>query len=573
MGRYELAEEIAAGGMGRVYRALVRGPAGFEKTVALKTVSPELAEEPEFVEMFLDEARIAARINHPNVCRVFDFGLADGRYFIAMEFLVGAPVSQVLRRLKNRARTSDIDDVVVRIVAEACEGLHAAHELTDEKGQPLHVVHRDVSPQNLFVTFDGGVRIVDFGVATARGRLHRTTSGALKGKLAYMAPEAIRREEIDRRADVWGLGAVLFEMLAGRRLVSGATEVDLILSITQGQLGSLREARPELDPVLVEIVHRALRPRDERYATARELGVALQRWLAVRGTPTGMVEVGGFMEALFPSESGRGAPPTVRTKHAREEARREEALREEAGRELEAGPTSFDVQVDVDSVEGPLVTSVETEMRRTRRVGWIGVAASALLIGTGVVWASWPREPGAVESSEIALNADTRDPSHDRSANGSPDDAQNVEGASAGNVAGVEATSAEGANVGNASANTDPTNAEPNANAESNVNAEPSADANAGTNMARVRPVTERPNRTREVTEGELHVATPGGWADVHVDGRRVGRTPLTLTLPAGTARVELRPFGFAPPSGDSSLRRTVRIGARPTRLDVRLDP
>jgi serine/threonine-protein kinase len=549
--------------MGRVYRALVRGPAGFEKTVALKTVSPELAEEPEFVEMFLDEARIAARIDHPNVCRVFDFGLADGRYFIAMEFLVGAPVSQVLRRLKNRARTSDIDDVVVRIVAEACEGLHAAHELTDEKGQLLHVVHRDVSPQNLFVTFDGGVRIVDFGVATARGRLHRTTSGALKGKLAYMAPEAIRREEIDRRADVWGLGAVLFELLAGKRLVSGATEVDLILSITQGQLGSLREARPDLDPALVEIVQRALSPREGRFATARELGIALQRWLAMRGTPTGMVEVAAFMEGLFPSESGRGAPPTVRTRHAR--AERAEKARDEA-----AAPTSFDVQVDVDSAV--LSAGVDsTEVRRTRR-GWaLGAAASMVVIGSGIGWALWPGEAPDVPSV-------AGDPAIVRASESASESGTVTETGTATEVA--TATESETRTETETATETETetatqvaTETAPAIETATAAESETATDTGSGA----ARPVRgdgrARPSREREVTEGELHVATPGGWADVHVDGRRVGRTPLSLTLPAGTARVELRPFGFAPPSGDSSLRRSVRIGARPTRLSVRLDP
>nr|MCU0674921.1 PEGA domain-containing protein [Myxococcota bacterium] len=369
-----------------------------------------------------------------------------------------------------------------------------------------------------------------------------------------------RREEIDRRADVWGLGAVLFELLAGKRLVSGATEVDLILSITQGQLGSLREARPDLDPVLVEIVQRALSPREDRYATARELGIALQRWLAVRGTPTGMVEVAAFMEGLFPSESGRGAPPTVRTKHAR--AEKAERARDEA-----AAATSFDVQVDLDSAV--LSTGVDsTEVRRTRR-GWaIGAAASLVVIASGIGWAAWPRE-----AAEVRLGAASESAISAVNATGSSSEtATDTESETVTESEAVAVTETESEPVAVAESETA-------AESEGSVASETATAPDSATAMSASRPSVARgderarPSREREVTEGELHVATPGGWADVHVDGRRVGRTPLSLTLPAGTARVELRPFGFAPPSGDSSLRRSVRIGARPTRLSVRLDP
>ncbi|MGC4087130.1 MAG: serine/threonine-protein kinase [Polyangiaceae bacterium] len=213
---YELIGQIASGGMASVHLALQKGGGDFGRHVAIKQVHPHLSHNRNFCEMFVDEARIAARINHPNVCRVLDFGERNGGHFIALEYLAGEPLSRVLRKLKAvpELKNSPLRPLLIaRLMVGFAEGLHAAHSLLDDFGNPLDVVHRDVTPQNLFVLYDGTVRVTDFGIAHARQRLHKTEGEFLKGKLSYMAPEQIERRPIDRRAD---------SVVARRRFLGGA---------------------------------------------------------------------------------------------------------------------------------------------------------------------------------------------------------------------------------------------------------------------------------------------------------------------------------------------------------------
>lgn len=194
--------------MASVWVARTTGDGGFVHVCAVKRVHPHLAKQKQFVDMFLDEARIAARIQHPNVCRVFDFGLVEGVPYLAMEYLAGVSFSAVLACLSREPHPNRLV-ATCALVSEAAAGLHAAHELLDPNGAPLDVVHRDISPQNLFLTFDGVVKVVDFGIASARDKVHETQTGEVKGKFAYMAPEQMRGGRVDRRADVWSLGVVL----------------------------------------------------------------------------------------------------------------------------------------------------------------------------------------------------------------------------------------------------------------------------------------------------------------------------------------------------------------------------
>jgi len=304
IGRYEILREIASGGMGRVYLGRAVGPLGFEKLVAIKTIHGELAKEQAFVDMFFDEARIASRIDHENVCRVFDFGEADGQYFLAMEYLVGVNLGRVLRALaKEHAKDDTVDAIAAHVIAEAAEALHAAHELADEHGRPLGVVHRDVSPQNIFVTFDGGVRVVDFGIASAEGRRHQTATGSLKGKFAYMAPEQLHREKADRRADVWALGVVLWELLTRERAFRAGTEIETVLAVLNDPVRHPREVRPTLDPNLDAIVMAALvKDRAERFENARALSRALRQWIVSKGQVVGSIEVAELLARLLPEE-------------------------------------------------------------------------------------------------------------------------------------------------------------------------------------------------------------------------------------------------------------------------------
>jgi len=309
IGRYELCFELASGGMASVYLARAEGSPGFEKLVALKRIHPHLASEKGYVEMFLDEARIASRITHPNVCTVFDFGEADGEYFIAMEYLVGEPLSRVHRRIMANAaqRTSTLLPArMARVVAQACEGLHAAHELKDADGESLSVVHRDVSAENLFVTYDGATQVVDFGIAHARQRIHQTEAGQVKGTFPYMAPEQMTAAVVDRRVDVWALGAVLWELLTLRRLFLRDTDVNTMYAVLSSEIKPPSEYRPEIPPELDEIVLKALqRNPDERWQTAREMGKALGRVLAQQEELVGPAELADWLGELFPDGEAR----------------------------------------------------------------------------------------------------------------------------------------------------------------------------------------------------------------------------------------------------------------------------
>ncbi|MBC7171019.1 MAG: serine/threonine protein kinase, partial [Polyangiaceae bacterium] len=229
LGPYRICLEVASGGMATVY--LGRSPArvGRDRFVALKVAHPHLARDTTFLDMFTDEARLASRIHHPNVCRVLDFDGAAREPYLAMEFLSGENLASVFGRYAQLTRavengealTLDLERhaaLTARVMADACAGLHAAHELRDDDGEPLHVVHRDVSPENIFLTYDGVVKIVDFGVARTARQHHRTSTGFVKGKLAYLQPEALKGSKLDRRADVWGIGVTLWELLTGKRL-------------------------------------------------------------------------------------------------------------------------------------------------------------------------------------------------------------------------------------------------------------------------------------------------------------------------------------------------------------------
>jgi len=307
LGRYRLCLKVAAGGMANVYLACVDGPhenGGLRRVVALKVLYPRLASDPQFVDMFFDEARLASLIHHPNVCSVVDFGAAEGTYFLAMELLVGESLKKIRGALARKAAETDPAKhaaYVARVLADSCEGLHAAHELCDANGRPLEVVHRDVAPDNLFVTYGGVVKVVDFGVAKLAHARHRTRTGIIKGKMDYIAPELLRGEPADRRADVWGLGVVLWEMLTLRRLFHRATDVATLGAVLGGEVARPSKIRPGLPEPLDDIVLRALaRDPEQRYASARDLGRDLTRFLVNRGEAMGNAELSDWMEQIFP---------------------------------------------------------------------------------------------------------------------------------------------------------------------------------------------------------------------------------------------------------------------------------
>ncbi|MDH4282764.1 MAG: serine/threonine protein kinase, partial [Myxococcales bacterium] len=244
-----------------------------------------------------------------NVCSVLDFGEVDGEYYIAMEYLVGEPLSRVQRRVMSNAdeRASKLLPArMARIIAQACEGLHAAHELRDADGESMCVVHRDVSSENLFVTYDGATQVVDFGIAHARQRLHHSDAGQVKGTFPYMAPEQMTAAVVDRRVDVWALGAVLWELLTLRRLFLRDSDVNTMYAVLSSEILPPSDFRSDVPAELDEIVLKALRRGpDERWQSAREMGRALNRYLASQPDLVGTAEIAEWMVELFPSGESR----------------------------------------------------------------------------------------------------------------------------------------------------------------------------------------------------------------------------------------------------------------------------
>lgn len=276
LGRYELHGAIARGGMATVYIGRMTGAAGFSRTVAIKRLHPHLAADSTFLRMFADEARLAARIRHPNVIDTLDVVSEGDELFIVMEFVNG----ETLARLIRAAATKGISlpaPVVSSIIIGALEGLHSAHDATSECGEPLGIVHRDISPQNILIARDGVPRVLDFGVAKAAGRVQETEGGELKGKLAYMSPEQLTRNAIDRRCDVFAMGIVLWEALTSKRLFAGEDAASTLYAVVNGSIAPPSAIVPSLPPALDAVVLRALdRDPAKRFATAQEMALALE---------------------------------------------------------------------------------------------------------------------------------------------------------------------------------------------------------------------------------------------------------------------------------------------------------
>ncbi|MCA9610680.1 MAG: serine/threonine protein kinase, partial [Myxococcales bacterium] len=228
-GKYTLIRQIALGGMAELFLALQRSVAGFEKLIVVKRVLPHLAKDDSFIEMLLAEARIAATLNHPNIAHVYDVGKADGRFYIAMEHVNGEDLRSLVRQMKKKGVTAFPLEHALAIVLGCCAGLAYAHDKRDLDGEPMGIVHRDVSPQNILVTFTGDVKLVDFGIAKAgRGQMEDTGSGQLKGKVPYMSPEQAQGLHLDNRSDIFSLGIMLFELCTGRRLFRGKNEMETL---------------------------------------------------------------------------------------------------------------------------------------------------------------------------------------------------------------------------------------------------------------------------------------------------------------------------------------------------------
>ena len=277
--RYRVVDRLEAGGMAEVFRGEALSVQGFKKQVAIKRVLPHLAQNKSFISMFLDEARLGARLNHANIVTVFDIGAADNTFFIVMEYVDGCNLKAIIEQFRQMGRRLPVKESIY-ICMETCRGLSYAHEIVDDDNELLHIVHRDISPPNILLSKRGEIKVTDFGLAKATTQLEKTDPGVVKGKFSYLAPEAANGDPVDARADIFALGVVLWEMIAGRRLFLGETDYQTVKLVQQANVPSLQRLNPDVDAELEAVIMKSLtRDPNDRYESAREFGDALASYL------------------------------------------------------------------------------------------------------------------------------------------------------------------------------------------------------------------------------------------------------------------------------------------------------
>ncbi len=313
-GRYELLELMAAGGMAEIFRARIRGELGFEKKVVIKRILPHLAADRSFIDMFVDEATLTARLEHPKIVQVLDFGQVEGRFFIALELVDGVDVLAVLRDVNER-KTYLEPALAVHVVSDVLEALDYAHSATGEDGRNLGIVHRDVTPSNILLSRQGEVKLGDFGIARAGERRGVTAAGAVKGKYSYMSPEQAMGEDVDGRSDIFAAGIVLAEILTGRRLFAGRSDLDILLAVRDARIDRFDQFGGHVAPVLQAIVRRALsRQAADRYQTADQFLEALTAAGASLGLRAGARDVRALVQRLAAPAPPTAPPPQVQPK-------------------------------------------------------------------------------------------------------------------------------------------------------------------------------------------------------------------------------------------------------------------
>jgi serine/threonine-protein kinase len=299
MGKFQLLSEIATGGMAEIWIAKQQLEEGIEKLVVIKMLRPKLKRNREFVHMFLNEARIAARLKHRNVVQMYDLGYADGNYFIAMEYIAGENLRNTTKACRKTGEKIPLP-FSLAIMSKACEGLHYAHTKTDVLGRPLNIVHCDMSPQNIVISFNGEIKLVDFGVAKATSRFEQAHKGVVKGKLAYMSPEQIQGKPMDARSDIFSAGIVLWELATWKRLFGSFTPNEIVKLIPSGHVPSPRRVNPEVIPDLEVVILKALEKNPlRRFQTAEEMRAALQEVTGLLPAPAKASELSGFMRRIF----------------------------------------------------------------------------------------------------------------------------------------------------------------------------------------------------------------------------------------------------------------------------------
>src|SRR5688572_27264943 len=298
-GKYLLLERINVGGMAEVFVAKAFGVEGFERILAIKKILPTMAEDEEFITMFIDEARISVQLNHANVVHIHELGKHEDTYYIAMEYVAGRDLRTILERYRRRKEIMPTAQAVF-VASKMCEGLDYAHRKKDARGVDLNIIHRDVSPQNILCSYEGEVKIIDFGIAKAANRTQKTQAGILKGKFGYMSPEQVRGLPIDRRSDVFAVGVLLYEMLTGEKLFVGESDFSTLEKVRNADVPAIRQFNPNVPPGLEKVVMKALaREQEDRYQWASDLQEDLMRFLLAGEAIYSSKHLAAFMKDAF----------------------------------------------------------------------------------------------------------------------------------------------------------------------------------------------------------------------------------------------------------------------------------
>lgn len=304
-GKYTLLNRIAVGGMAEVFLARQEGLEGFEKTICIKRIRPHLSSQPNFVRMFLNEAKLAAQLNHPNVVQIYDLGRVNDSYFIAMEYISGRDMSRIIPKAEKAGIPFPMI-YALRIASNVCEGLYYAHTKGDAYGNPLNVVHRDITPENILVSFNGTVKIVDFGIAKANTQLEQTRAGEIKGKLSYMSPEQCMGHVLDARSDIFSFGSVIYEWITGYKLFTGENEMAILKSIIDGKIYPPSYFKEDVPEAVERILMKALdKDKSKRYQSAWEMQFDIDTYLASSEFTPSNIHLSNFLKQIFGDEIER----------------------------------------------------------------------------------------------------------------------------------------------------------------------------------------------------------------------------------------------------------------------------
>ena len=509
-GKYTLIRKLATGGMAELFLAIQKSVAGFEKLIVIKRILPAMNRDREFVEMLLHEARVAATLSHPNIVQIFDVGSVDGTYFIAMEHVHGEDLRSIVRQMKRKDVVEFPMEHALSIVLGMCSGLAYAHDKRELDGTALNIVHRDVSPQNVVVTFTGDVKIVDFGIAKSDAKVEeQIPGGRLKGKVPYMSPEQARGEPIDWRSDVFAAGVMLFELTTGKRLFKAANEYETLKLIVDQEYPLPSQASLGYPRELELIVMRALaKDREQRWQSAREMQGAIEEFVRKERLPVSTIALSKFMQGLFEEKLASQKEALLQGKQLAD------IIALEPGSESTTG--------GVES-HGRMLAMTTGDSRApgegaasARRTAWLGAGLGVVLAVGGSFW--WTRHADAPAPAVPAA------------------------------AASIAPTPAAEAVVTTVPA---PANVPVPAPTPAPVPTPAPAPAPHGQKQA-----TPAATATAGAATGKLNVSARGGWCNLSVDGAGRGPTPVAgIVLPAGTHTVTCTPDG-----GGRAMSATVRV-------------